>query len=210
MLVWRPNFSKRASGALKIFIYDLDLEPGPKNLEPGTSATGATDRGTWNLEPETWNLPPKKSKKIEKNRACGAGGTWNLGTWNLYLLTRDPRNRNLGTPQGVEDKNESDMTSTTRASRRSARGCPEPQHVYQTVEDRQTDSQNFGHTNCGCIDGATVYGSRGPSFRSLHSFPLNKYSSELLELVSRNVSARERSFQMMHHSGQIPRKKQGR
>jgi len=70
-LVWRPNFSKRASGALKIFSYDLDLEPGPKNLEPGTSATGATNRGTWNLEPgmwnlepETWNLPPKKSKKI--------------------------------------------------------------------------------------------------------------------------------------------------
>ena len=56
----------------------------------------------WNLEPETWNLPPKKSKEIEKNRACGAGGTWNLGTWNLYLLTRDPRNRNLGNPQGVD------------------------------------------------------------------------------------------------------------
>ena len=210
MLVWRPNFSKRASGALKIFIYDLIWSRDPRtwNLEPPPPAPPTAEPGTWNLKPGTYRQ--KSRKKSKRNRACGTGGTWNLGTWNLYLLTRDPRNRNLGTPQGVEDKNESDMTSTTRASRRSARGCPEPQHVYQTVEDRQTDSQNFGHTNCGCIDGATVYGSRGPSFRSLHSFPLNKYSSELLELVSRNVSARERSFQMMHHSGQIPRKKQGR
>ena len=28
---------------------------------------------------------------------------------------------------------------------------------------RQTDRQNFGHTDCGCIDGATVYGSQGPA-----------------------------------------------
>ena len=28
---------------------------------------------------------------------------------------------------------------------------------------RQTDRQNFGHTNCGCTDGATVYGSQGPA-----------------------------------------------
>ena len=29
--------------------------------------------------------------------------------------------------------------------------------------DRQTDRRNFGHTNCGCIDGAAVYGPRGPA-----------------------------------------------
>ena len=28
---------------------------------------------------------------------------------------------------------------------------------------RRSDRQNFGHTNCGCTDGATVYGSRGPA-----------------------------------------------
>ena len=54
-------FETRLWRASKIFIYDLDLEPGPKNLEPGTSvttATGATDRGTWDLEPGSWNLEP--------------------------------------------------------------------------------------------------------------------------------------------------------
>ena len=33
---------------------------------------------------------------------------------------------------------------------------------------RQTDRQNFGHTNYWCIDGATVYGSQGPAL-SPHS-----------------------------------------
>jgi len=36
---------------------------------------------------------------------------------------------------------------------------------YASPLDRQTytDRHNFGHTNCGCIDRATVYGSQGPA-----------------------------------------------
>jgi len=36
---------------------------------------------------------------------------------------------------------------------------------------QQPDRQNFGHTNYGCIDGATVYGSRGPALSPLPPNP---------------------------------------
>ena len=84
-------FKTRLRRISKFFVYNLDLEPGPKNPEPGTSVattTGVATRGTWNL----FNLEPY-TQKISKVRACGAGAE--PGT--SYLLTRDPRNRNLGT-----------------------------------------------------------------------------------------------------------------
>ena len=58
------SFETRLWRASKIYIYDLDLEPGPKNLDSGTSVTTYDHhrrhrpRKTWNLEPGTWNLEP--------------------------------------------------------------------------------------------------------------------------------------------------------
>ena len=66
------NFQNAPPARPKIFVFDLDLEPRPENLEPRAAvatATGATDRGTWNLEPTLkifegprlrrgWNLEP--------------------------------------------------------------------------------------------------------------------------------------------------------
>ena len=46
-------------------------------------------------------------------------------------------------------------------------GCAVTQWRQGYVTDRQTDRQNFGHTNCGCTDAATVYGWGSCHFESL-------------------------------------------
>ena len=83
-------------------------DPRTWNLEPPLRpppAPQTAEPGTWNLL-GTWNLEPQK---FSKTRAYGAGGTW-----NLFLLTRDPRNRNLGTSPPPKHR-----TSRTPSSRLS-------------------------------------------------------------------------------------------
>ena len=83
-------FKTRLRRTSKFFVYNLDLEPGPKNPEPGTSVattTGVATRGTWNL----FNLEPY-TQKISKVRACGAGGTWNLLPTHAGPSEPEPRN----------------------------------------------------------------------------------------------------------------------
>ena len=64
------NFETRLRRVLKILFFDFYLGPRPENLEPRAAvatATGATDRGTWNLEP-TGNLEPGAPKIFEGPR----------------------------------------------------------------------------------------------------------------------------------------------
>jgi len=105
-LVWTSNFSKRASGALLKFSFTTSIwsqDPRTWNLEPPLRpplAPPTAEPGTWNLDPGTWNLEP--SAKISKiaPAARAEPGTSEPGT--SYLLTRDPRNRNLGTLSRVD------------------------------------------------------------------------------------------------------------
>ena len=105
-LVWRPNVSKRASGALLKFSFTTSIwsrDPRTWNLEPPLRpplAPPTAEPGTWNLDPGTWNLEPTAKNSKIAPAARVEPGTSEPGT--SYLLTRDTRNRNLGTLSGVE------------------------------------------------------------------------------------------------------------
>ena len=59
-----------------------------------------------------------------------------------------------------------------------------PYHPYTA-----TDRQNFGHTNCGCIDGATVYGSQGPALSPRPPNP-NPHNPSTLPTLHRSAARR--------------------